>query len=157
RWRTDPLNSQTFQLPGHGSARASLLALPRAEPTIGSELRGIPQGTLVECWFDGPSGAGVTQSRSGWIYTPSEPPASAGAAAAEDPPALLVLFDGASYVDIGIAAMLDELIHQRSIGPTVCVLLEPIDRESELCCNAEWARELAETLLPTLRATLDTT
>jgi enterochelin esterase family protein len=85
------------------------------------------------------------------VYTPP----SYGAQ--NEPSGLLVLFDGAAYVDLmHVATTLDNLQAERKILPLVAVFVDnatATSRLTELAGNAPFTRFLAEELLPWVRGT----
>ena len=93
--------------------------------------------------------ATLRNERQLWVYTPPGYPAVAA------PHDLLLLFDGAAYLQqIAAPRILDNLITAGQIGPMVAVLIDCVDgptRDVELACHAPFVEFLAGELLPWVR------
>ncbi len=145
-FRTDPLNRRrcpaTF---GSLSAEASYVELPAAPPQPWNASRpDSAKGTVRVASFR----SGILKNvRKLWIYTP----AGFSRSAADYP--LLVLFDGDRNVK-WVPAILDNLIAQKRIPPTVAVLIDnpsTAARKLELPCYPPFGDFLATELVPWVR------
>jgi enterochelin esterase family protein len=92
----------------------------------------------------------LDNERRVWVYTPP------GYTRAGGPYGLLVLFDGATYADrIPTATILDNLLAESRIAPTIALLVDSLDEETrdrELACYLPFVGFLADELLPWARA-----
>jgi enterochelin esterase-like enzyme len=140
----DPLNPRRH--PPAGPPLLSVAELPDApaQPWI-SRRPGTPAGVLKEGMTI--KSAVLGGRRPVTVYTPPGYEAGAG-----PPYPLMIVFDGTAYRDlIPLPTILDNLIAAGRIPPVVAVLigqLEAEERESDLSCNREFTRFLAEELLP---------
>lgn len=106
-------------------------------------LNTVPRGTLSATRF---KSAILQNERSISVFTP------AGYESANDTYDLVVLFDEGAYLtDIPTATIVDNLIAARKIRPLVAVLVGNVDRNRELTANPEFARFIAEELMPWVR------
>lgn len=106
-------------------------------------LNTVPRGTLRATRF---KSAILQNERSISVFTP------AGYESANDTYDLVVLFDEGAYLtDIPTATIVDNLIAARKIRPLVAVLVGNVDRNRELTANPEFARFIAEELMPWVR------
>lgn len=139
-WQTDPLNPRTVTdwRPG------SLLELPDAPAPrwlASDPMLSTGRVDVVTSW----ASARLGNARNLWVYTPAPSPQS------NEPPCLLVVFDGWSYVHLTpTPTILDTLIAQRVIPPTVAVFVDHIDRGRELVGGTPFFAMLTDELLPWL-------
>ncbi len=152
-WQPDPLNARTLDLafseeePWPGKMVTSVFELPDAPPQPWSDPRpNTSRGRVEEHQFHSVS---LDNDRSLWVYTPPGYDAEAG------PYPLLVVFDGAAYIQtIQVPVMLDNLRADGCIPPTVAVMVGNVTKRSrrdELPCNAQFADALAHEMLPWVR------
>ncbi len=91
----------------------------------------------------------LNNERSIWVYLPPNYQAKGKTYA------LLILFDGQSYLDlVPTPTILDNLIAAGKIPPTIAVFVDnpsPADRERELPCYRPFADFLSKELLPWMR------
>lgn len=132
----DPLNRR--RLGGQ-----SIVELPAAPSTAWLETRdGTPRGRVEE---DRLASRALGNERRVWAYVPAQPPPEEGYA-------LVVLFDGEKWsADAGFTALLDNLIADGRIPPTVAVLPDALDvptRMAEMTPNDEFVAFLIEELVP---------
>lgn len=135
RMSADPLNPRRI---GLFSSLCELPAAPSSRWTTPS--REIPTGAV--------SAHKVTSRRLGnarriYVYTPP------GYSDARGPYPLAVLFDGLDYLSgIPTATILDNLIAQGRLPPTVALLVDPVDRIGELGLDASFGDVVARALVP---------
>lgn len=87
-----------------------------------------------------------------WIYTPP------GFDPSGEPYPLLIHFDGEIAEQVmRIPSTLDSLISHEAIPPVVAVLIGNVDRGNELPCNADYARSMAQEIVPMLRSRFNVT
>jgi len=80
------------------------------------------------------------------IYTPSNYTKE------NEPYNLLVLTDGLEYLDISAKKILDNLINDNKIPPTIAVFIDSNDkRMTELMCNEDFSSYVVEEVLPWVR------
>jgi enterochelin esterase-like enzyme len=85
--------------------------------------------------------------RSVWVYTPPGYDSFS-----EDPYNLLVVFDSFAYLRVvPTPTILDNLLADGRIAPTIALLVESPDRNIDLPCSTPFAGFLVEELLPWLR------
>lgn len=141
-WQTDPLNSHVVEdwMP------ASVLELPHApKPLWLSANQTVPTGQLDV--FSDWASVLLGNTRPIWVYTPAQRSQN------DAPPCLLVVFDGWSYVHLTpTPRILDQLIARAAIPPTVAVLVDHVDRGSELVGGSLFFQCLTEELLPWVQA-----
>lgn len=93
---------------------------------------------------------GNSAGRHGWVYTPVGYPASCASGCN-----LIVAFDGAMYLGaMPLPEILDSLVYGKRIPPTVALLFDngaPPERISDLANSAEFARFVAEEMIPWVR------
>ncbi|EQB87994.1 enterochelin esterase family protein [Clostridium punense] len=79
-----------------------------------------------------------------WVYTPSEYDEKAS------PYNVLVLTDGFDYLNyLSTDVVLDNLIHEKKIPPTVCILVDSNkNRYEELTCNESFMKFITEEVMP---------
>lgn len=104
----------------------------------------VPKGNLFTCQQQSSI---LKNARDIWIYTPF------GYKTEGDPYPLLLIFDGQAYVSnlIPTPAILDKLISEKLIPPTVAVFVSSIDqacRNRELPCYTPFIEFLVQELLP---------
>ena len=103
----------------------------------------IPHGALSATRL---KSAILQNERSISVFTP------AGYESTNDTYDLVVLFDEGAYLtDIPTATILDNLIAAKRIRPLVTVLVGNVNRNRELTANPEFARFIAEELMPWVR------
>lgn len=134
----DPLD-QASKEAGH-----SVLTMPSApRPGVGNP-DAKPEGVLTAHPFQSKL---LEPSRTVWVYTPQ------GYAGLADPCDVLVAFDGHRALDeMGMPAILDQLIASGELRPTIAVFVESLfhDRHLELPCHDPFADFLALELMPWL-------
>jgi len=151
-WFTDPLNPATFVYPadeflGADETVVSLIELPAApaQPWITPRSDGNP-GELVEHLHRSEI---LGNERRIWVYTPR------GYRPDDEPYPLLVLFDGdVARGPIPFPTILDNLIDDGRIPPTVAVLVDSLTQEvrnRELPCGTPFLKYLTDELLPWAR------
>jgi enterochelin esterase family protein len=148
--RPDPLNPRRFvepsdeESPGGGEYVSSVLELPGApaQPFV-AERKGVAKGR-VELLLYG--GATKEEGRRVWVYTPP------GHRRGGRPYRLLVLFDGWQYTHtIPTPTILDNMLADGRIPPTVAVMIDRKDRMKELYLNPSFADLVARELVPWVR------
>lgn len=153
-WRPDPYNRTALPLAWDQNDEnpqiltASTFALPDAPVQPWSCPRThIHAGQVDKHRFRSNA---LSNERSVWVYTPP------GYTQNADPYPLLVLFDGLTHLySVPVPAILDNLLADERIPPTVAVLVGNVhgtSRRDELACNATFADALALELLPWVRA-----
>ncbi len=141
-WQTDPLNPHVVDdwMP------ASVLELPHAP--VSPWLRvdpAIPQGQL-EAFAAWPSQR-LGNTRPIWVYTPTHHHQT------DVPACLLIVFDGWSSVHLmPTPQILDQLIAQGAIPPTIAVFVDHVDRGAELVGDSPFFQCLSEELVPWVHA-----
>ncbi|CAN5364017.1 N/A [soil metagenome] len=154
-WVHDPLNPKRLiddrlaSLPRTRRYNNSIYEGPDAPPMIWLEREPTAHGELRQETF---TSAILANERPIWIYTPP------GFDRSTAPYPLLVHFDGEIAEEVMlIPRALDTLISHDAIPPIVAVLIGNGDRSNELPCNADYARFIAEELIPYLRAEFNVT
>lgn len=147
-WQRDPLNPRRLiddvlaAEPGTSRYDHSIFEGPDATPLVWLDREAAARGQLVEQQFQSSI---LNNERPIWIYTP------AGFDPSSQPYPLLIHFDGEVAESVMlIPQTLDRLISQEEIPPLVAVLIGNVDRGNELPCNTEYARFVAEELVPYL-------
>jgi enterochelin esterase family protein len=130
----------------------SVLVLPRAAPQPYVAPRsGVPRGTTVQATMQS---AVLNEERALAVYTP---PGYGDGAAAN----LLIVFDGGAYgalpaqTQVPTQTILDNLIAEQKIGPTVAVLVRTMTfakRNRDLSGSRPFADFIARELVPWMRA-----
>lgn len=155
-WVPDPFN--LLRLTGEGAATNprmrrywanSIFAGPDAAPLPWLDRAPEVNGTLFEETFTSDI---LGNQRQVWIYTPPgfDPTAA--------PYPLLIHFDGEIAEEVmRVPATLDALISHGAIPPVVAAFIGNVDRGNELPCNADYARSMAEEIVPMLRARFNVT
>lgn len=150
-WWRDPLNPDWYLDPPHPDTVLSeergwsVVTLPDAEaqPWLAST-NDHPTGTVTHARL---TSAVLGNERDVWLYQPAN---------GTDPEVLLLLFDGERAMGaMQTPAVLDRLIVAGAIPPTAVVMIGNVDRGTELPCNAEFLRMLAEELLPWAQRALE--
>lgn len=146
-WQPDPLNPNQIVVPEQ-SKPLSIFELPDAPPQpwlVANSQR--TTGIVEETRFYSNI---LGNERTMWTYTPS------GYGTVHDPYGLLVLFDGAAYLNVmNVTSTLDNLIADGQLPPLVTVLVDSIDfatRAVELACYPPFATFVVDELLPWIRA-----
>jgi enterochelin esterase family protein len=135
--RPDPLNPHKFVEPAGGDASdgeenvTSVVELPGAPPQpYVAEREGVAKGRIELINYGGPAGGG----RRVWVYTPP------GYRPTGRPYRLLVLFDGRHYARVmPTPTILDNMIADGVIPPTVAVMIDQKERVKELYLNPAFA------------------
>jgi enterochelin esterase-like enzyme/ketosteroid isomerase-like protein len=138
----DSLNQKAF-------GPVSYFELPNApaQPYI-KEIPGVPHGKLTKLKIKSTI---LNEEPDYGVYTP------AGYSANEKPYNLLLLFDGDNWGNgvenlVPTPTILDNLVAQKKIPPTILVLLNPgSQRNRDLSCSQDFADFLAKELLPEVR------
>lgn len=125
----------------------SVLALRDAIDESASHKREhVPRGTIDKYPFESRL---MGNTRNVWVYTPP------GYATSDRTHPVLVVFDGGNALtQIPVHRMLDNLLADGRIVPTVAVFVDnptPTSRNDELPCNENFARFIEEEILPWLR------
>ncbi|MEM7530590.1 MAG: alpha/beta hydrolase-fold protein [Chloroflexota bacterium] len=148
-WQTDPLNPEqcTYPHDPEGSFfgyTASLVELPNALPQPWLKpTASIPAGKTDLVRYQSQL---LNNTRRVWVYTPP------AVAEPSDPYNLLILFDGFVYSQvIPTATILDNLLAVDKIKPTVAVMIDPVDRASELDGSQQFTTFLVDEFLPWIR------
>lgn len=139
----DPLNQNAFD-------QGSYFELPNApmEPYI-KEQAGVPHGKLAKLKIKSTI---LNEERDYAVYT------QAGYSAKDQPYNLLLLFDGEVWGNgvnnlVPTPTILDNLVAQRKIPPTVLVLVNAgSQRARDLSCSQNFADFLSKELLPKIRS-----
>ena len=146
RLRPDPLNRHRVGL------HASLCVLPKApRQPLAEPARDIPTGALR---VHKVSSKRLGNARRIHVYTPP------GHGEGGGPYPLVVLFDGVDYLSgIPTPTILDNLIAQKRLPPTVALMIDPVDRDRELNLGQSFAEVVAREIVPFVqrryRATAD--
>lgn len=148
--RPDPLNPRRFvepvdeETPGRNQFISSIVELPGAPPQpFVAERRGVAKGRVELIRY---GGGAAKEGRRVWVYTPP------GYRSAGRPYRLLVLFDGWAYTHtIPVPTILDNMIADGRLPPTVAVMIDQKERLKELYLNASFADFVAGELVPWLR------
>lgn len=149
RTRRDPLNPATFaDSSGDPWLSRSRLELPDAPPQPWTAPRtGVPQGTLERKRL---ASAALGNERDIFLYRP------VGWRMNAPGQALLVLFDAHAYTrQVPTPTILDNLLADGLIPPTAALIIanpSDLSRQQELPPNPQFARFMAEELMPWARA-----
>ena len=141
----DPLNRHAFPAPGIDLFQGrSIVTLPDApEQTWVKQRAQVASGSIRHHAF---SSRILGNMRDIWIYRPAK----------AAPQALLVLFDAPNYVrDVPTPTILDNLVAEGRIPPTAAIFIgnpSAQARGAELPPNPDFAKFLAEELMPWVRA-----
>jgi enterochelin esterase-like enzyme len=136
--RPDPLNPRRFvepmdeESPGGSEYVSSVVELPGApaQPFV-AERKGVAKGRVELLRY---GGGAAKDGRRVWVYTPP------GYRAGGRPYRLLVLFDGWQYARVmPTATILDNMINDGRLPPTVAVMLDQKERVKELYLNPSFA------------------
>jgi enterochelin esterase family protein len=129
-----------------GSGLHSLIEMPAAPPEPWRKrLPGVPAGTLTEKTIE----SNILKERRKFTvfapaaYDPKGPPLH-----------MLMLFDHSAYFDDDIIpghVILDNLIGEGKIPPTIAVFVDEKDRDKELGCSDSFADFVALDVVPNLR------
>jgi enterochelin esterase family protein len=134
----DPYNPRTFPS-RYGDAPHSVVELPDAPPQPYVAPRpGVARGTVTHHRF---SSDILDNARDVWVYEPAR--------AATD---VVVLLDGEDWATrLPAATILDNLIAEGAIGPTIAIMPSTVDnatRWKELACSEAFVAFVADELLP---------
>ena len=148
--RPDPLNPHRFvepkdpESPDGGGDVSSVVELPGAPPQPFVAPRpGVAKGRVELIRYESRV---LKDKRRVWVYTPP------GYGPSGRPYRLLVLFDGWQYTQlIPTPTILDNMIADRAIPPTVAVMIDHRDRLGELFLNRGFADFVAGELVPWVR------
>lgn len=125
----------------------SIIRGPRAKPQPHVAVReGMARGSVEKFTLDS---AVYENSRPLWVYTPPGYDATAA-----EPYPFLLLFDGGTWVSfMSAATLLNNLIAEGAMPPTVCVMLDCAKdaRVKELCPSDQFITLIQDELLPWLR------
>jgi len=149
--RPDPLNPRLFveppdeESPGGSPHVGSVVELPGAPPQpFVREREGVGRGRVELLRYGGGANGG---GRRVWVYTPP------GYRPTGRPYRLLVLFDGRQYAHvIPTPTILDNMIADGAIPPTVAVMIDQRERVRELYLNPPFSDFVAKELMPWVRA-----
>jgi enterochelin esterase family protein len=134
--RPDPLNPRRMPI---GPTYVELKDAPVAPETIERE---VPTGAILEVDFHSDL---LGNDRRIAVYTP--PGATPGELRGSYP--LLIVFDGWAYQSlVPVPTILDNLIQDGVIPPTVAIFMAHPDRNSELGASRNFVRFLANELVP---------
>ena len=148
--RPDPLNRRRFVEPRGGESPdgeenvTSIVELPGAPPQpFVQERKGVAKGLVELIRYGGGTNDG---ERRLWVYTPP------GYKPAGRPYRLLVLFDGRHYARVmPTPTVLDNMIADGVIPPTVAVMVDQKERVKELYLNPPFADFVAGPLIAWVR------
>jgi len=116
----------------------SLVELPKVKPEIWTiPNKQAKKGNIELSRFE-------SNTRRIWVYTPSEYDEKAS------PYDVLVLTDGFDYLNyLSTNVVLDNLIYEKRIPPTVCILVDSTkNRYEELTCNESFMKFITEEVMP---------
>lgn len=154
--RPDPLNPRRFvepldeQSPDGSPFVSSVVELPGAPPQpYVAERAGVKKGRVELIRYEGGVFGG---GRRVWVYTPP------GYRRAGRPYRLLVLFDGWQYTHtIPVPTILDNMIADGALPPTVAVMIDKKERVKELYLNPSFADFVAGEFMKWVRARYNVT
>ncbi len=129
---------------GKPDVAASFVSLPDApDERLAYKRENVPHGRIDRHSF---ASAIMGNERRVWVYTPP----GYDVETADYP--VLVVFDGAGALSsVPVQRLLDNLLAERRIAPTIAVLIDnpaPTSRNDELPCNENFASFIARELLP---------
>ena len=152
-WKSDPLNPDRVEYPAHDGWTESgdiesEVALPRARAQPWVQKRsGVPAGQVREHRL---KSTVLGSERHLWVYTPAD-------YGADEQYGLLVFFDGYRYLhNVPTPTILDNMIADKKIAPIVGVFVDhptPEARTADLGCNEDFARFVAQEIVPWIRRT----
>src|SRR5258708_16818379 len=133
----DPLNSR---LGDSGFGPRSELAMPRYQrPAVTQEQSGIQHGAFLERTMKSEA---LDQERAYVVYLPP------GYSPNKGPYPSIYFHDGGDYLTMGKAPIiLDNLIHNGSLPPTIAIFLPPVEREEEYNCNDQFVHFFCDELV----------
>jgi enterochelin esterase family protein len=154
--RADPLNPRRYVEPADAEAKeheefvSSVVELPGAPAQpYAAERAGVPRGRVELIRYGEGSPAGA---RRVWVYTPP------GYRSTGPPNRLLLLFDGWQYThNIRTPTILDNMIADGALPPTVAVMVDQKERVKELYLNPSFADFVTDELVPWVRARYNVT
>ncbi|MBV8859450.1 MAG: DUF3327 domain-containing protein [Acidobacteria bacterium] len=154
--RPDPLNPRRFveppdeEKPGESEYVSSVVELPGAPPQpFVREREGVARGRVELIRYGGGTAGG---GRRVWVYTPP------GYSASGPPNRLLVLFDGWGYTHaIRTPTILDNMLADGAVPPTVAVMIEQKERLKELYLNPSFSDFVAGQLVNWVRGRYNVT
>lgn len=120
----------------------SLVELPKVKPEIWTiPNKQVKKGNVKLSRFESKI---LGNTRRMWVYTPSEYDEKTS------PYNVLVLTDGFDYLSyLSANVVLDNLIHEKRIPPTVCILVDSTkNRYEELTCNESFMKFITEEVMP---------
>lgn len=120
----------------------SLVKLPKVKPEVWTiSNKQVKKGNIKLGRFESKI---LGNTRRIWVYTPSEYDEKAS------PYNVLVLTDGFDYLNyLSTDVVLDNLIHEKKIPPTVCILVDSNkNRYEELTCNESFMKFITEEVMP---------
>ena len=133
----DPLNPHVFAA---GQSYVELSEAPSQEAALRPSNA---PGKLDDLKFRSPS---LANERDVWVYTPHDFSPNGG------PYPLLVVFDGSAHTTrVPVPTILDNLIQQGRIPPTVAAMVGSLNRDAELSCSPGFAAFVAAELVPWMR------
>jgi enterochelin esterase-like enzyme len=155
-WQPDPLNKKTFifpkddENPSSKEITASVVELyGSVAPTYNQRKENIPKGNVEIHRYNSKI---LNNERRVWIYTPN------GFSKDKHPYNLLFLFDGRHYIDvIPTPIILDNLIAEEKIRPTIAVTIDSTNRTLELPFNDSFVQFLVNELIPWIRNSYNVT
>lgn len=120
----------------------SLVELPMVKPNFWTiPNKDVKKGNIELSRFESKI---LSNTRRIWVYTP------AGYDEKGTPHNLLVLTDGFDYLNyLSANVVLDNLIHEKKIPSTVCILVDSTkNRYEELTCNESFMKFITEEVMP---------
>ena len=148
-WQPDPLNPRSHTYPHDEEGAfygytASLVELAHAPRQLWAKTRReVASGNVQFHRFQSKL---LQNERRLWVYTPPT------IFVTSEPYGLLLLFDGFIYNHvIPTSTILDNLLSQKRIHPTVAVMVDSPDRIGELSANPRFVDFLIEELIPWVR------
>lgn len=120
----------------------SLVELPKVKPNFWTiPNKDVKKGNIELSRFESKI---LGNTRRIWVYTPSVYDEKS------TPYSLLVLTDGFDYLNyLSTDVVLDNLIHEKKIPPTVCILVDSNkNRYEELTCNESFMKFITEEVMP---------
>ncbi|GAC1389107.1 MAG: hypothetical protein NVS4B11_15800 [Ktedonobacteraceae bacterium] len=137
----DPLN---MRIARSGLGDSSELAMPTyRRPTVTVKQPNVPNGTLRQGTIKSDM---LKQERAYTIYLPH------GYTSDGNPYPSIYFHDGGDYLTMGEApTVLDNLIHEGELPPTVAIFVSPIERTQEYNCNDTFTSFFCDELVPEMQ------